>query len=129
MNKEEEKIASRPSGYPQDLPKINKMSEETPRIPESFYEKSGYDNYAKQEGSIRQKEVTKDLEWKNIEHEEYRVYVFPDGSSVQITNPVKLNVSKSGGHRVLDVYNMAHYIPSGWIHLYWETFDNIAFRF
>jgi len=78
------------------------------------------------------KEVTKDLEWKNIEHEEYRTYTFwKDGKfvRVKIVNPVKLNVSKSGGHRILDCKNVAHYIPSGWIHLFWETNDNIAFRF
>ena len=75
------------------------------------------------------KEVTKDLEWKNIDHEEYRVYVFPDDKKVAIKNPIKLNVSKSGGHRILDVNDVSHYIPYKWIHLYWETKDNNAFRF
>ena len=75
------------------------------------------------------KEVTKDLEWKNIDHEVYRSYVFPNGSRITIAFPNKLNVSKSGGHRILDINNRAHYIPTGWIHLFWETNDNVAFRF
>jgi len=78
------------------------------------------------------KEVTKNLEWKNIDHEVYRKYTFwMDAGiiNVRIDNPILLNVSKSGGHRILDAKDVAHYIPSGWIHLYWETKDNIAFRF
>lgn len=74
------------------------------------------------------KEVTKDLEWKSIEHEIYRVYVFENGK-IKIENPVKINVSKSGGHRILDKKNISHYIPYKWIHLYWETDDNNAFLF
>ena len=78
------------------------------------------------------KELTKDLEWKNIDHEKYRVYVFQNGDSitnVKIKEPKQLNISKSGGHRILDSKDVAHYIPYGWIHLYWETIDGIAFRF
>ena len=75
------------------------------------------------------KEVTKDLEWKNIDHEMYRVYKFPNEAHVKITNPKLLNISKSGGHRILDEFDVSHYIPSGWIHLYWETKDKNAFRF
>ncbi len=79
------------------------------------------------------KKVTEDLVWKNIDHEEYRVYVFQhvNGTTtrVKIKEPKLLNVSKSGGHRILDSKNVAHYIPYGWIHLYWETIDGVAFRF
>ena len=75
------------------------------------------------------KEVTPLLEWKDIDHEEYRVYVFKDNQRVAIQQPVLLNVSKSGGHRILDANNVSHYIPYKWIHLYWETKDHNAFRF
>ena len=75
------------------------------------------------------KEVNKDLDWHNIDHEVYRIYEFPNGVRVKINNPILLNVSKSGGHRILDSKDMAHYIPAGWIHLYWETDDEIAIRF
>lgn len=75
------------------------------------------------------KKVSENLEWSNIDHEIYRVYEFPDGISVRIDFPVLLNVSKSGGHRILDKNNISHYIPSGWMHLYWETDDDTAIRF
>lgn len=78
------------------------------------------------------KDVTKDLEWKKIEHENYRTYIFVrDGHTYEVTifRPVLLNVSKSGGHRILDAENRSHYIPSGWIHLYWNTDDDNAFLF
>lgn len=63
-----------------------------------------------------------DLEFISIESEKYREYVFiKDGEQqiVRINSPVKLNVSKSGGHRILDSDGISHYIPSGWIHLSW----------
>ena len=78
------------------------------------------------------KEVTEELIWKDISHESYRTYTFwKDGKfvKVKINHPIKLNVSDSGGHRILDDKNIAHYIPSGWVHLYWETDDNTAIRF
>ena len=75
------------------------------------------------------KDVSLDIEWKNIDHEIYRVYVFPNNRIVTIERPILLNVSKSGGHRILDINNVSHYIPSGWIHLYWETDDENSFRF
>ena len=63
------------------------------------------------------------LEFKSIGDEQYRVYEFPNGSKVRIDNPLQLNVSKSGGHRVLDSDGVSHYIPSGWNHLYWRVFE------
>jgi len=69
----------------------------------------------------------KELLWKNIDHELYRTYVFKD-NKITIHCPVLINVSKSGGHRILDSNNVSHYIPYKWIHLFWETTDNIAFR-
>lgn len=59
-----------------------------------------------------------------INGEFYRVYTFfIDGkfAKVVIENPLYLNVSESGGHRVIDASGMTHYIPSGWILLSWET--------
>jgi len=61
------------------------------------------------------------LKFSDLSDEEYRVYEFPKGEKVRITAPVKLNVSASGGHRVLDAEGVSHYIPSGWIHLYWKV--------
>lgn len=60
------------------------------------------------------------LEFSDISSEKYRSYTFPEGEVV-INNPVHLNVSESGGHRILDNSNISHYIPPGWIHLQWEA--------
>ena len=73
--------------------------------------------------------VTGDLEWKVIDHETYRTYEFPNNESIKITKPILLNVSKSGGHRIVDSENVSHYIPSGWLHLYWESDDESAYWF
>lgn len=61
------------------------------------------------------------MEFKDITSELYRVYTFPSGAQVRIDEPKVLNVSKSGGHRVLDNFSISHYIPSGWIHLEWRA--------
>lgn len=83
------------------------------------------------------KKVLDKLEWKNIDHETYRTYIFPtyrtyifpNAEPVIIDEPVMLNVSESGGHRIIDKKDVAYYIPSGWVHLFWETIDDVAFRF
>lgn len=66
------------------------------------------------------------LAFKNISSEKYRVYVFPGGDEVRIELPTYLNVSKSGGHRVLDAAGISHYIPPTWIHIYWEGSPNFV---
>lgn len=64
----------------------------------------------------------------DISPELYRVYVFPNDDQVRIDRPRTLVVSDNG-HRVVDVDFIAHYIPYGWFHLYWETKDKEKFQF
>jgi hypothetical protein len=60
------------------------------------------------------------FQFTDISNESERVYQFPDEEDVIITEPVWLSVSpNSGGHRILDAAGICHYIPYGWIHLYW----------
>lgn len=61
------------------------------------------------------------FEFKNISTEVYRTYTWGDGREITITSPIHLHVSKSGGHRIIDDAGFSHYIPSGWIHLYWTV--------
>jgi len=75
------------------------------------------------------KKVTKEYKWFDIGHETYRTYVFPGLQRVIIPKPKLLAISSSGGHRILDANDKSHYIPAGWLHLYWETNDKTAFRF
>ena len=62
-----------------------------------------------------------DLEFTDISSEAWREYCFESGAIVRIDNPLKLNVSDSGGHRIYDAQGESHYIPFGWIHLRWEA--------
>lgn len=73
--------------------------------------------------------VTTDIEWKDISNELYRDYIFPKKEIVRIDKPLKLNVSKSGGHRVISADGKSHYIPTGWIHLVWEGIDGVTYTF
>jgi hypothetical protein len=63
------------------------------------------------------------LAFTDISTEEYRVYDFGT-FQVKIEGPVALNVSKSGGHRVLDGAGVSHYIPPRWVHLSWRAKPN-----
>jgi hypothetical protein len=62
-----------------------------------------------------------ELKFNDISSEVYRTYEWAGFVTVKILDPLTLNVSKSGGHRILDAKGVSHYIPSGWIHLYWEV--------
>lgn len=65
------------------------------------------------------------LQFTDISSEEYRVYEFKSflffKRFVKLDKPLKLAVSASGGHRVYTADGLSHYIPSGWIHLYWKA--------
>lgn len=58
-------------------------------------------------------------QWKDISTEDYRVYHFPNSETLKIVKPVKLNVSESGGHRILDSAGVSHYIPTGYLYISW----------
>jgi hypothetical protein len=61
------------------------------------------------------------LTFVDVSSELFRVYEWKDGSKVTINRPQKLNVSKSGGHRLFDGMGISHYVAPGWNHLYWEA--------
>jgi hypothetical protein len=62
-------------------------------------------------------------QFTDISSEQFRVYVFERGAEIKIDAPTHLSVSKSGGHRLFDSNGVSHYIPAGWIHLYWVSKD------
>lgn len=81
-------------------------------------------DYRKERKTVM-KQITNNssLTFNSIEAEKYRKYEWSDGSVVRIILPVALHVSKSGGHRIMDIEGVSHYIPAGWVHLTWETKD------
>lgn len=62
-----------------------------------------------------------DNEFADISSEASRTYNFGQKGFVKITNPLKLSVSPSGGHRIFSADGQSHYIPQGWIHLSWTV--------
>jgi len=56
------------------------------------------------------------LEFKDISAEAFREYKFPNGQSLVITNPLLINVSASGGHRLFDAQGYSWYVQpkEGW---------------
>lgn len=52
--------------------------------------------------------------------ESERRYEFPGGEVVVIAAPKTLIVSDNG-HRIVTCDGRSHYIPYGWIHLWWEN--------
>jgi len=65
----------------------------------------------------------KDKQFADISTEQWREYEFPNNERVLIREPQWLNVSESGGHRIIDSGGFSHYIPPRWIHLKWRVFD------
>lgn len=63
----------------------------------------------------------KDYEFVDISTELWRKYVSSDGGEVIIEQPQWLHVSKSGGHRILDLSGHSWYIPPGWVSLVWNA--------
>lgn len=61
------------------------------------------------------------LAFSDISSEAFRVYEFSNGKEVRIDEPLRLNVSPSGGHRLFDASGTSHYIPKGWVHLRWKV--------
>lgn len=67
-----------------------------------------------------------ELKFKDISTEDFRVYEYAD-MTITINEPKELNVSKSGGHRVLDGAGVSHYMAPGWRHLYWKANPPFSF--
>lgn len=61
----------------------------------------------------------KELVFKSLADEEYREYVYPNGTTIKVSGK-SLHVSKSGGHRIVGNDGLAHYIAPGWVHLKWK---------
>lgn len=67
----------------------------------------------------------KDLDWNDISDQKRRTYLFRNGSTT-VSNPVRLHEKRSGqgfSHRIIDVKNEAHYIPSNWLAFTYEMPD------
>jgi hypothetical protein len=60
------------------------------------------------------------LEFSDISSEKFREYVYTD-FSLTINDPLKLNVSKSGGHRVFSENGDSFYITPGWKYIKWQV--------
>jgi hypothetical protein len=77
----------------------------------------------KTESPVSAPSLSKAPEFVDISNEIYRTYEFANGGKVTITAPVKLSVRRKpegDSHRVIDADNVSHYIPAGWIHLFWQ---------
>lgn len=61
------------------------------------------------------------LEFKDISSEKYRTYYFSNTETYTIHEPLKLNVSRTGGHRIFAKNGKSYYISSGWRMLEWEA--------
>lgn len=60
------------------------------------------------------------LEFKDLSDELFREYIYPD-MTIKIKEPLLLNVSDSGGHRIFDTEGYSNYIPAGWRRLRWKV--------
>lgn len=66
------------------------------------------------------------LEWLDITSEQFREYVYPDGSVYRIDQPQALHVKQKpegDSHRVIAQGGMSHYVKPGWNAIRWKVWD------
>jgi hypothetical protein len=91
--------------------------QEDTRTPEGF----------KPESPVFEPSLNRKPEFTPINNEAFRTYVFANGGKVTITAPVSLSVRRKpegDSHRIIDAEGTSHYIPAGWIHLFWRGKDS-----
>ena len=63
------------------------------------------------------------MNFTDISSEQYRVYHFPNGATLRIENPLELNVSRSGGHRLVAEAGCYYIRPEQSWYLFFENRD------
>lgn len=67
------------------------------------------------------------LEFTDISSEKFRKYIFMSTDGTLVSNeypePIGLNVSKSGGHRLILSSGVCAYIKPEWIAIHWKAKD------
>lgn len=70
---------------------------------------------------MREFDNATDLKFTDISSENWREYVYEQGKSIFIDKPLKLHVSKSGGHRLFAEDGLSRYVAPGWLEIIWEA--------
>lgn len=65
-------------------------------------------------------EIKSPLKFLDISSELYRTYYYPGGGTFTVEKPVGLNISKSGGHKIIAADGNNYYIKFGWIVIGWK---------
>ena len=81
----------------------------------------------KKDIEVKTLEINK-LIFNSTENEQWREYVWGDGYVLRITEPLWVNVSKSGGHRVIDKAQRCYYVASGWRYITWEGKGDFTYQ-
>jgi hypothetical protein len=108
-------------------PSVEETKEATAREQLS---KAYFDQTAKQDRPMNQKIAqfvadTK-LDFKYIGHEQFRVYLFPEGP-VMVDQPLYLNVNERNNHRIITRKGTSVYIPFKWLALEWQVQEGHPF--
>jgi hypothetical protein len=68
--------------------------------------------------------VPETMDFADISGEVYRKYIYQDGSEFHLEDPIALNVSKSGGHRLILSDGRSIYVRHGWIAFEFKALDD-----
>jgi len=61
-------------------------------------------------------------EFKSLKSEAWRSYTYPDGSILEVKDPIALSISGSG-HYVVSSEGVVNFFPIGFIRLRWQGKD------
>ena len=73
---------------------------------------------------MREFENATSLKFTDISSESWREYVYDVNKTIFIDKPLKLHVSKSGGHRIYSEDGLSRYIAPGWLQIVWSAKDD-----
>jgi hypothetical protein len=59
------------------------------------------------------------IQFNDVSDEQYRTYFYASGHEATYDEPLRLNVSASGGHRLLTADGMCHYVKPNWESISW----------
>ena len=62
--------------------------------------------------------VAEGMVFKDISGEEYRTYVYNDGTHITLNDPIAINISTSHGHRLILADGRSVYVKKGWL-MFW----------
>ena len=129
-------VASQTDLLADDWETYSQESDETIRIEVDFIDEDPFVDFSGEAASTLKDynfESEESPNWKlvdidprgpeDLSGELQRVYTYPDGTVIRIDDPMRLYVTSTGSHCVMNINDWVTHVPAGWIDLKWKPRD------